>query len=62
MSKDRKESNAQPPIKPTGLKQKDLPEKGVGLAALGSSLNHMRKYMNAKDALKLSLKLNQKDG
>jgi len=62
MSKESKESHAQPPIKPTGLKQKDLPSKGVGLAAIGSSLNQMRKYMKTKDALALSLKLNQKDG
>ena len=62
MAEKKNDLHAQPPIKPTGLKQKKAPEKGVGLAAINSSVKHMRKYMNAADALKLSLKINQKDG
>ena len=34
----------------------------VGWSAIGSSLAHMKRYMDMPDALKASLKMNQKDG
>ncbi len=57
-----KKIHAQPPEDHTGIKIKKTSKTGVGMPAILSSLEHMRKYMNAADALKVSTKLNQKGG
>ncbi|MCF7560180.1 FdhF/YdeP family oxidoreductase [Sabulilitoribacter multivorans] len=44
------------------LKTKSPFKNSVGLGAIKSSLEHVSKYMNISDALKLSLKINQKGG
>jgi molybdopterin-dependent oxidoreductase alpha subunit len=41
---------------------KDPPKNSVGKAAILSSLQHMRRYMDWPEALKASLKMNQKEG
>ena len=51
-----------PPVSSDKLKVKAPAKKGVGLTAVKSSVDHMRKWMDAPDALKASLKMNQKDG
>lgn len=44
------------------LKVKTPPQNSVGFGAISSSIGHVTKYMNPIDALKLSLKINQKGG
>lgn len=44
------------------LKTSEPPTNSVGFGAIKSSLAHAAKYMNPADALKLSLKINQKGG
>jgi len=44
------------------MKLSKPPKNSVGMPAILSSIQHMRQYMNAKDALNLSLKINQKGG
>lgn len=51
-----------PPASADKIKLKDPAKKGVGLKAIQSSVNHMSKWMDAPDALKASLKMNQKEG
>ena len=51
-----------PPASAKDVKLKAPAKKGVGLTAVKSSVDHMRKWMDAPDALKASLKMNQKDG
>lgn len=51
-----------PPASAKDVKLKAPAKKGVGLTAVKSSVEHMRKWMDAPDALKASLKMNQKDG
>ncbi len=51
-----------PPASSNGVTLKAPAKKGVGLTAIKSSVSHMRKWMDAPDALKASLKMNQKDG
>lgn len=60
-SKD-KEIKTQPPEEFTGLKQKAPKETSVGKDAIFSALGQMNKYMKKGEALKLSLKINQKGG
>ncbi|WP_422003954.1 FdhF/YdeP family oxidoreductase [Roseivirga pacifica] len=60
-SKD-KEIKTQPPEEFTGLKQKAPKETSVGKGAIYSALGQMNKYMKKGEALKLSLKINQKGG
>ena len=51
-----------PPASSEKVKLKAPAKKGVGLKAIKSSVDHMRKWMDAPDALKASLKMNQKGG
>ncbi|NNC50434.1 MAG: FdhF/YdeP family oxidoreductase [Flaviramulus sp.] len=44
------------------LKTSEPPKNSVGFGAIKSSIVHAAKYMNPTDALKLSLKINQKGG
>ncbi len=44
------------------LKTKTPPTNSVGFGALKAAMRHANKYMNTKDALKVSLKINQKGG
>ncbi len=44
------------------MKLSKPPKNSVGMPAILSSVKQMRQYMNPKDALNLSLKMNQKDG
>lgn len=60
-SKDKK-IQAQPPEAFTGLKQKAPKETSVGKEAIFSALGQMNKYMKKGEAIKLSLKMNQKGG
>lgn len=46
----------------TNLKTQEPPKNTVGLGAIKSSISHANQYMNKADALKLSLKINQKGG
>lgn len=46
----------------TDLKTQEPPKNSVGFGAIKSSIEHVSKYMDASDALKLSLKINQKGG
>lgn len=46
----------------TNLKTKTPPNNSVGFGALKSAIGHANKYMKLADALKLSLKVNQKGG
>lgn len=51
-----------PPPSAEKVKIKKPLRKGVGLTAVKSSVEHMGKWMDAPDALKASLKMNQKGG
>lgn len=62
MSESNKKIKVQPPEKFTGLKFKEPKNSSVGKAAIASSMSQMSKYMKPGDALKLSLKMNQKGG
>ena len=62
MSESNKKIKVQPPEKFTGLKFKEPKKSSVGKAAIASSMSQMSKYMKPGDALKLSLKMNQKGG
>ena len=46
----------------TDLKIENPPANSVGFGAIKSAVSHASKYMNIKDALKLSFKINQKGG
>lgn len=48
--------------KPQSLKVKSPPKNSVGFEAIKSAVGQVAKYMNPIDALKLSLKINQKGG
>ena len=56
------EDKANTPEKFTQLKTKQPPKNSVGFGAIKASVNHISKYMKAADALKISLKINQKEG
>lgn len=58
----KSEENAKTPEKFLDLKISKPPSNSVGFGAIKSSLDHVSKYMNPGDALKLSLKINQKGG
>ncbi|WP_420386972.1 FdhF/YdeP family oxidoreductase [Roseivirga sp.] len=62
MSGSNKEIKVQPPEEFTGLKYKGPKNTSVGKAAIASAMGQMSKYMKAGDAMKLSLKMNQKGG
>ncbi|PWL28652.1 FdhF/YdeP family oxidoreductase [uncultured Roseivirga sp.] len=62
MSESNKEIKVQPPEKFTGLKFDGPKESSVGKAAIASAMGQMAKYMKPTDAIKLSLKINQKGG
>lgn len=62
MSESNKEIKVQPPEKFTGLKFDGPKESSVGKAAIASAMGQMAKYMKPADAIKLSLKINQKGG
>ena len=46
----------------SNLKTKTPPKNSAGFGGLRAALSHANKYMNAADAFKLSLKINQKGG
>ncbi|MDO7171213.1 FdhF/YdeP family oxidoreductase [Mariniflexile sp. AS56] len=46
----------------SNLKTKTPPKNSVGIPAIKAAIGHAVKYMNPADALKISLKLNQKGG
>ncbi|MFG6685934.1 FdhF/YdeP family oxidoreductase [Mariniflexile sp. HNIBRBA6329] len=56
------EDKAKTPEVFTNLKTKTPPTNSVGFGALKAAIGHAAKYMNPADALKISLKLNQKGG
>lgn len=56
------EKKAQTPETFTDLNIKTPPQNSVGLGALKSSVAHVLKYANPLDAIKASLKMNQKGG
>mgnify|MGYP003671039927 CR=1 FL=1 len=56
------EDKAKAPEHFTDLKTQEPPKNSAGFGAIKSSIGHASKYMNASDALKLSLKINQKGG
>jgi molybdopterin-dependent oxidoreductase alpha subunit len=62
MSESNKEIKVQPPEKFTGLKFDGPKESSVGKAAIASAMGQMAKYLKPADAIKLSLKINQKGG
>lgn len=63
MSESNKEKiQVQPPAEFTGGKFSKPKETSVGKDAITSSMKHMNAYMKKGDALKLSLKINQKGG
>lgn len=62
MSESNKKIKVQPPEDFTGLKFKGPKDSSVGKAAIASAVSQMGKYMKPGDALKLSLKMNQKGG
>lgn len=51
-----------PPNSSEKLEIKKVPKKSVGMPAITSSMQHMRKWMDMPEALKASLKMNQMDG
>ena len=53
---------AQPPESFSNLKTKTPPKNSVGMSAIKAAIGHAATYMNPVDALKISLKLNQKGG
>lgn len=61
-SSDKRKAIPTPPETLTGLVIGEPKSKAVGIPAILSSLNHARKYMNPREALDLSLKVNQKGG
>lgn len=61
-SLDKRKAIPTPPETLTGLVIGEPKSKAVGVPAILSSLNHARKYMHAREALDLSLKMNQKGG
>lgn len=61
-SSDKRKAIPTPPERLTGLVISEPKSKAVGIPAILSSLNHARKYMNPREALDLSLKVNQKGG
>lgn len=61
-SSDKRKVIPTPPETLTGLVIGEPKSKAVGIPAILSSLNHARKYMKPREALDLSLKVNQKGG
>lgn len=59
---DKEKIQVQPPTEFTGGKFFKPKESSVGKDAITSSMKHMNAYMKKGDALKLSLKINQKGG
>ncbi|KJD33091.1 hypothetical protein PK35_09015 [Tamlana nanhaiensis] len=57
---DSHSNKALTPEKFTKIKLKTPPTNSVGFGALKSSISQVTKYMNVKDGVKLSLKINQK--
>lgn len=55
-------TGAQPPEEFTGLRKRKPKTKAAGLPAIGSALQHARKYMRTGDARKTMFRLNQKGG
>lgn len=62
MSESNKKIKVQPPEEFTGLKFKGPKNTSVGKAAIASAMGQMTKYMKPGNAIKLSLKMNQKGG
>lgn len=62
MSESNKKIKVQPPEEFTGLKFKEPKNTSVGKAAIASAMGQMTKYMKPGNAIKLSLKMNQKGG
>lgn len=54
--------NYKTPITFTGIKITSPKVKAVGVPAIYSAFKHMLKYMKTRDAIRLSLAMNQKDG
>lgn len=61
-SSDKRKVIPTPPESLTGLVIGEPKSKAVGIPAILSSLNHARKFMKPREALDLSLKVNQKGG
>lgn len=59
---NKKNIQVRPPASADHIKVKPPSKKSVGMTAVASSLSHMKKWMDAPDALKASLKMNQKEG
>ncbi|NVK85997.1 MAG: FdhF/YdeP family oxidoreductase [Cytophagia bacterium] len=62
MSESNKKIKVQPPEEFTGLKFTGPKNTSVGKAAIASAMGQMTKYMKPGNAIKLSLKMNQKGG
>lgn len=62
MSESNKKIKVQPHEEFTGLKFKGPKNTSVGKAAIASAMGQMTKYMKPGNAIKLSLKMNQKGG
>jgi len=60
--KKKRDIAVQPPLEDRGPRLEKPKTNSVGLGAIKSSAVHVQKYMDAKDAVKLSLKMNQKGG
>ena len=56
------EDKASTPETFISLKTEKPPKNSVGFGAIKASVNHVAKYMKPADALKISLKINQKQG
>ena len=63
MKKDKAQTlSIETPERLTGIKVSKPKSKAAGVPGVKAAMNQMRMYMKAGDALKLSLKINQKDG
>jgi len=60
MSKEKESNHRYPPVAEAVWSEQK--QSSVGIPAIFSSLRHMGRYMDMPEALKASLKMNQKDG
>jgi len=57
-----KKTNAQPPVKLTGIELTEIPKSAVGVKAIKTALNHVTKETGVLKGISLLKKMNQKDG
>ena len=57
-----KKTNAQPPVKLTGIELTEIPKSAVGVKAIKTDLNHVTKETGVLKGISLLKKMNQKDG